>query len=254
MSLSSPVCRIFWDIVDANAENKVLVVTQAGASYLADHVILTPSIGHLKERHASLFTPALPDSYQAAMAATELGLCNKVQMGWESAWWRGKQDLNLNLQVIFTQDIPEEMSWLYGIMEYLTIHQQDEMLQGFVTGEEAIAMESIPEATLKKHLQWLLANATGMNVPEPIFFRRSQWQNNVWVRGSYNSYLKTGGSLTNRSPLAKPAKISGKPMLLWAGEHTHSTRYGTVDGAIVTGEREADRIINYWDQQMYTDY
>ncbi|XP_047486049.1 spermine oxidase-like [Penaeus chinensis] len=253
MSLSSPVCRIFWDIVDENAENKVLVVTQAGASYLADHVILTPSIGHLKERHASLFTPALPDSYQAAMAATELGLCNKVQMGWESAWWRDQQGLNLNLQVIFTQDIPKEMSWLYGIMEYLTIHQQNEMLQGFVTGEEAIAMESIPEATLKKHLQWHLANATGMNVPEPIFFRRSQWQNNVWVRGSYNSYLKTGGTLKNRSPLAKPAVISGKPMLLWAGEHTHSTRYGTVDGAIVTGEREADRIINYWDQ-MYTDY
>lgn len=43
-------------------------------------------------------------------------------------------------------------------------------------------------------------------------------------------------------------------MLLWAGEHTHSTRYGTVDGAIVTGEREADRILNYWDQQMYTAY
>ncbi|XP_037793454.1 polyamine oxidase 7-like [Penaeus monodon] len=60
--------EIFWDIVDGNSENKVLVVTQAGASYLADHVILTPSIGHLKERHASLFTPALPDSYQAAMA------------------------------------------------------------------------------------------------------------------------------------------------------------------------------------------
>lgn len=130
-------------------------------------------------------------------------------------------------------------------MEYLTIHQQNEMLQGFVSGEEALMMESIPEATLKKHLQWLLANATGMNIPEPVFFRRSvrflslslsllpevsiwrvinpdcissrcrsQWQNNKWVRGSYNSYLRTQGTLTNRSALTQPAYISGKPVRL----------------------------------------
>lgn len=98
MSLSSPVCRIFWDIVDGNSENKVLVVTQAGASYLADHVILTPSIGHLKERHASLFTPALPDSYQAAMAVGT-GQCRarrreergrKARRGEEMRGMRGK--------------------------------------------------------------------------------------------------------------------------------------------------------------------
>lgn len=53
--------------------------------------------------------------------ATELGLCNKVQMGWESAWWRDQQNLNLNLQVIFTQDIPEEMvrQYLYSYVYML---------------------------------------------------------------------------------------------------------------------------------------
>lgn len=38
-------------------------------------------------------------------------------------------------------------------------------------------------------------------------------------------------------------------VLLWAGEHTHTTRYGTVDGAIETGEREAYKVIDYWDKQ-----
>ncbi|XP_037793457.1 uncharacterized protein LOC119588909 [Penaeus monodon] len=205
MSLSSPVCRIFWDIVDGNSENKVLVVTQAGASYLADHVILTPSIGHLKERHASLFTPALPDSYQAAMAATELGLCNKVQMGWESAWWRDQQNLNLNLQVIFTQDIPEEM-----VRQYLY-------------SRRSITMESIPEATLKKHLQWHLANAPGMNFSKPP-----------------NLLQETGGSLTNVRPYSASRNIR-KTNAAWAGEHTHSTRYGRVLMEPYYGEREARR-------------
>lgn len=34
-------------------------------------------------------------------------------------------------------------------------------------------------------------------------------------------------------------------LLLWAGEHTHTTRYGSVDGAMATGEREAKKIIRY---------
>ncbi|XP_042891060.1 peroxisomal N(1)-acetyl-spermine/spermidine oxidase-like [Penaeus japonicus] len=110
-------------------------------------------------------------------------------------------------------------------------------------------MEDIDEDTLKKHLQWHLANATRMSVPEPTFFRRSQWQKNVWTRGSYNSYVTLQGNLADRSPLAKATLKSGKPVLLWAGEHTHTTRYGTVDGAIETGEREAYKVIDYWDKQ-----
>lgn len=31
---------------------------------------------------------------------------------------------------------------------------------------------------------------------------------------------------------------------MWAGEHTHSTRYGTVDGAYDTGEREGYRLLD----------
>lgn len=65
IKLNSPVCKLFWDQPEEG--NKVLVVTQAGDSYLASHVIVTASIGHLKERHADLFEPQLPQAYRDAM-------------------------------------------------------------------------------------------------------------------------------------------------------------------------------------------
>lgn len=61
----SPVCKIFWD---QGEDARVLVVTQDGASYLADHVLVTASVGHVKERQASLFEPALPQKYREALA------------------------------------------------------------------------------------------------------------------------------------------------------------------------------------------
>ncbi|XP_063595369.1 spermine oxidase-like [Penaeus indicus] len=245
----SPVCKIFWD---QDEDARVLVVTQDGASYLADHVIVTASVGHLKDRQASLFEPALPQKYREALAVrhrscvTELGLADKVQLGWESPWWG---HTNFSLNIIFTNNILGERSWLKGIMEFLTVHNQGSMLQAFVPGEYAKKMENLGEKRVKQHLVSFLSDVMGQRIPEPTFFRRTQWQKNVWMRGSYNSYVTVEGGNTvmrnSRQPLAQSVEKFGKPVLLWAGEHTHTTRYGTVDGAMDTGEREAKKIIAY---------
>ncbi|XP_047485956.1 spermine oxidase-like [Penaeus chinensis] len=247
VKMSSPVCRIFYGrkVAGQRLRNRVLVVTQDGSSYLANHVIITASIGHLKERHDKIFTPALNSGYRSAMAVTKLGLADKVQLGWESPWWGNDP---LDLSVIFTESMPGEMSWLQGIMEFITIHQQPNMLQAFVPGNYARQMEALPEDTVKQHLITHLATVTNQVVPDPTFFRRTQWEDNVWMRGSYNSYVTVEGGLTvmpNRSPLARTVRRNGKPLLLWAGEHTHTTRYGSVDGAMATGVREAKKIIRY---------
>lgn len=51
------VTHIKWNNVPAN---KVLVECSDGSSYAADHVILTVSLGVLKEKAHSIFYPALP--------------------------------------------------------------------------------------------------------------------------------------------------------------------------------------------------
>lgn len=44
---------------------------------------------------------------------------------------------------------------------------------------------------------------------------RSLWEDNVWMRGSYNSYVTVEGALSvmpNRSPLARTVRRNGKPV------------------------------------------
>ncbi|XP_063615667.1 uncharacterized protein LOC134788776, partial [Penaeus indicus] len=108
--LSSPVCRIFWDENQKGKLEKgqVLIVSKSGSSWLADHVIVTASFGHLQERHGQLFSPPLPRGYVNALEGMELGVANKLQMGWKEPWW-GSEPLNLN--IVWTKfDLPEEKS------------------------------------------------------------------------------------------------------------------------------------------------
>lgn len=49
--------------VDYSSEdNTVKVTTLDGKEYIADHVIMTPSLGVLKEQHETLFNPPLSES------------------------------------------------------------------------------------------------------------------------------------------------------------------------------------------------
>jgi spermine oxidase len=55
------VKRIKWDIVDGQNKNKVVVECTDGSVYAAQRVIVTVSLGVLKERADSMFEPALPE-------------------------------------------------------------------------------------------------------------------------------------------------------------------------------------------------
>lgn len=46
----------------SNEDNTVKITTLDGKEYIADHVIMTPSLGVLKEQHETLFNPPLSES------------------------------------------------------------------------------------------------------------------------------------------------------------------------------------------------
>ncbi|ROT76830.1 hypothetical protein C7M84_004573 [Penaeus vannamei] len=217
--LSTPVCRIFWDEHEEGEleEGQVLIVNKDGSSLLADHVIFTASSGHLQERHRQLFSPPLPGDYVSALEGIELGVANKVQMGWDDPWW-GEDPLELD--IVWTEfDLPEEKSWLYDLVLVFSVHLSPHaVIEGFVTGEASEIMESLSEEQVREHFLELLRNASLMSIPEPMFFRRAS--------------------------LRVPLYAGTKMVLQWAGEHTSPHRFSTVDGAMGTGEREAKRLLN----------
>ena len=96
------------------------------------------------------------------------------------------------------------------------------------------------------------------NLDDFIYFlcHYCRWGSNPFFKGAY-SYRTISADRLNISPkdLAKPLTITehynGKeeqcPKILFAGEATEFTRYGTLDGAMMSAAREAKRLANFLD-------
>merc|ERR1719479_358169 len=85
--------------------------------------------------------------------------------------------------------------------------------------------------------------------PELKTVHVSRWSCNEYIRGAY-SYRTVSADVQNVTPnnLAEPLFLSsfvnGRevkcPRVLFAGEATDISRYGTMDGAMQSGKREAE--------------
>ena len=81
-----------------------------------------------------------------------------------------------------------------------------------------------------------------------------RWASNQYIKGTY-SYRTISTDPNNISPkdLAEPLLVSKVvngckiecPRIMFAGEATDTSRYGTMDGAMKAGKREAERLSNY---------
>lgn len=81
-----------------------------------------------------------------------------------------------------------------------------------------------------------------------VTVNRSTWHSNPHFRGAY-TFCSIEAEENNASSEDLACPISSKnrnDVLLFAGESTHSTHYSTVHGAIESGYREAERIIDLY--------
>nr|XP_004611002.1 unnamed protein product [Sorex araneus] len=157
------------------------------------------------------------------------------------------------------------------------------VLSGWICGEEALVMERCDDEAVAEICTEMLRQFTGNpNIPKPRRILRSAWGSNPYFRGSY-SYTQVGSSGADVERLAKPlpytessktahgstskqqpghllssscpeqsldpARGPIKPMqVLFSGEHLHRQYYSTTHGALLSGQREAARLI-----EMYRD-
>lgn len=77
---------------------------------------------------------------------------------------------------------------------------------------------------------------------------RSKWKSNPHFCGSYTfTSSKAVENNVSAEDLAQPVlSRHGRNVLLFAGESTHPTYFTTVHGAIETGYREAQRLMNLY--------
>lgn len=86
--LGTRVKRIFWQQPEAaDTTNPVSIYTSSGDVIGADHVIVTCSLGFLKEHSNSIFYPPLPEEKTGAIHNLGFGTVNKIYLQFERPFW-----------------------------------------------------------------------------------------------------------------------------------------------------------------------
>lgn len=247
--LNKEVCAIDW----LNPSRSHLVVKCSdGTSYDAHHVIVTVSLGVLKENYKTLFQPQLPILKINAIEGLSIGVVNKIFLEFEKPFW---DDDFAGFSLLWTHDDSIAIratpnAWLEDIFGFYRVDYQPNILCGWIVGPSARAMEQLDDATVLKGCQFLFKKFLGNRMPwkTPVNFIRSSWYSNKHFRGSYSFRSITTDMLrTSAQELAHPLYDAlGKPSVLFAGEATSDHYYSTVHGAVGAGWREANRLTEFY--------
>ncbi|XP_062559761.1 spermine oxidase-like [Armigeres subalbatus] len=246
------VANICWN---SNPDNIASVRCTDNSVYDADHVICTVSLGVLKERYQSLFTPELPAIKQNAIKGLSIGTVDKLYLEFDKPFWSdGWQGLSLLWNQNDLEEIrASENSWMEDVFGFYTVDFQPNILCGWISGVNARRMERTSDEEVRKGCVFLLRKfMKHIDIPEPVTFRRTQWYSNPNFRGSYSFRSVTTDLLnTSAEHLALPlSNAIGIPVVQFAGEATHDHYYSTVHGAIETGWREANRLIGLYQSPL----
>ncbi|XP_077351290.1 peroxisomal N(1)-acetyl-spermine/spermidine oxidase isoform X2 [Festucalex cinctus] len=240
VSYNQPIRCIHWNISDKRDA----------------HVKVECDDGYLKRHHTSLFCPPLPLHKLHSIQRLGFGTNNKIFVEFDSPWWDEDCEViylvweDEDTMVDQVQDLPG--SWikkLFGFTVLKPTERFGHVLCGWIAGHESIYMETLSEQKVLHAITQLVRRFTGNPIITPRRVLRSQWFHDPWTCGSY-SYPARGCSLQDLENLMEPLppnRSSTQPLqVLFAGEATHPCYFSTVHGALLTGWREADRLLAHY--------
>ncbi|XP_042193031.1 peroxisomal N(1)-acetyl-spermine/spermidine oxidase isoform X1 [Callorhinchus milii] len=262
VSYNKPVKCIHWNgsFKGSNVMESsypVLVECENGEMIPADHVIVTVPLGFLKERYETFFHPQLPSNKIQSIQKMGFGLNNKIFLEFEEPFWEPEYDM---IRLVWEDESPLvslrpdlENEWFRKISIFLVLQPAEihgHVLLAVLTGDEAEFSETLSDLEVKTCLTRMLRRFTGnSSIPLPKNIVRSKWHSEPYTKGSY-SYNAVGSTGDDIDMIAQPLPFEptkAQPLqVLFAGEATHRTFYSTTHGALESGWREADRLIDHY--------
>ncbi|XP_028279073.1 peroxisomal N(1)-acetyl-spermine/spermidine oxidase [Parambassis ranga] len=255
VSHSKPVRCIHWNNTEKRG-TPVMVECDDGEKVVADHVIVTVPLGYLKKHSSTLFQPSLPLHKSHSIQRLGFGTNNKIFVEFDEPWW----DADCEVIHLLWEDedamvdhVPDlQRSWikkLFGFTVLKPTERYGHVLCGWIAGHESEYMETLSEPEVTHTITQLIRRFTGNPTITPRRMLRSQWFHDPWTYGSYTHPGKgcSQQDLDNMMEPLPPKGSSSQPLqVLFAGEATHPCYFSTVHGALLTGWREADRLISHY--------
>jgi len=231
LCLSTTVQRVSWQ------PGSAMVRTRDAAGEISETrakaVIVTLPVGVLRHRGGASdvsFEPELPPEKRDALEMIEMGHVVKVVLHFRSRFWeRLRNGAYRNAAFFRCEGQAFAVFWMPL--------DSDGFCIAWAGGPKAVALVGATPAELIE----LALNGFGALFAAPELAREQfvggemhDWSADPFSRGAY-SYIKVGG-LSARAALASPVEKT----LFFAGEATATDgQGGTVNGALVTGERAA---------------
>ncbi|XP_055071808.2 spermine oxidase isoform X2 [Misgurnus anguillicaudatus] len=263
---NAQVKTIRWDLIKKGQKEEprypVQIICENGQSFEADHVIVTVSLGALKDKATTMFEPSLPKNKLNAIENLGFGIVDKIVLYFEEKFW--PEDC-AGVQLVWNEG-PEDKeaykalsegetwktTWYKKITGFDTVARHPTALLGWITGREALYMETLPDSEIAAICVRLLRSFTGWSVPDVSKTLITRWGTDSHVQGSYTFVPQGVDGVKEHKALASPLppkdKARGRKHLqvLFAGEATHVNFYTTTHGAYLTGVREAQRLISHY--------
>lgn len=206
-------------------DSQVTLVTKR-TQYVADEVILTLPLGVLK-RAAIEFTPPFSLEKQTAIERLGVGSVHKVVLHYDQVFWPDD---------VHYFGYADTQPGRFVEWRSLSYYHGQPILVLWSHGQAARELEQqTPEEIIAAADRLVRSTFAGTDV-SLVEGKVSGWQHDPFSEGAY-SYFAVGSSLQDIRALAAP---EGK--LGFAGEATHQRYPATMQGAYLSGLREADRI------------
>jgi len=192
----------------------------------AAYAIVTVPLGVLKT-DAIIFEPQLPEPKRAAIERLGMGTLAKVALRWETQFWTPGDG-----RFFYVSDPPEWPDFVD-----LSRFVDAPVMVAFAGGEAGRAMEALTEDQAVSGARRVLTELFGQEVPAPAEVRLTRWSRDPLAGGAY-SFVPVGASPADMRALAEPFR-----RVRFAGEATEDEYYATVHGAVLSGLREAERLL-----------
>ncbi|CAM8890260.1 unnamed protein product [Rhodiola kirilowii] len=260
VQLGRRVSKIKW--LQDEVNGPVRIHFGGGSVLYADHVIITVSLGVLKDgirAKVGMFEPPLPNYKAEAISRLGYGTVNKLFLQ-----VNGSEEDNSKMNFPFLQmafhrpdsDFKDKRIpwWMRRTTSLSPIYKESRVLLGWFAGEEALALETLDNEEI---LNGVSATASSFlhctKSTQLVQFNKvlkTKWGSDPLFLGSY-SYVAVGSSGDDLDKMAEPLpeiNCSDGPQLqiLFAGEATHRTHYSTTHGAYFSGLREANRLLQHY--------
>eukprot|EP00455_Lapot_gusevi_P055329 TRINITY_DN8994_c0_g2_i1.p1 TRINITY_DN8994_c0_g2~~TRINITY_DN8994_c0_g2_i1.p1 ORF type:complete len:226 (+),score=75.41 TRINITY_DN8994_c0_g2_i1:113-790(+) len=171
-----------------------------------------------------------------------MGLLDKLWLQWDSAWWPNWDAFwRVRAGEMTGRITANEWYNIYSLNGNESTVQWPPILLCTPAGYYAEQLENMADADVQAlMLQELQTIFPNISIPAPKAMYRTKWNKDPYAYGSY-----VVGTVGADPLLADYAAEPASNRVFFAGEHTAlDLRTGYVDGAYVSGMREANRILN----------